>query len=324
MTAPWRSLRRRVLTPDVAETRISRRGFHVKDDAATRLLEAIGESFLHGFAVAAEARGAEDVPDPLDQVAVRMRGFCYEGAAMAFAIRDGLSARGRNTPRFVAGPGEPHLYMAYVGIGWALARLPRFRHARVLAAASDPVLRWLVLDGYGFHQAYFHTARYVHRQVRDAAVPRVSSTGAAYSGRAIDQGIGRALWFVGGTDPARVVELIGGFDGDRRADLYSGAGLAATYAGGADPGELAELAERAGEYRPQLAQGSAFAAEARARAGLLVPETESASRVLCGMSAADAAELARDTKPGPSADCAVPAYAQWRTRVAEEFASLGG
>ncbi|MEU5264598.1 DUF1702 family protein [Amycolatopsis sp. NPDC021455] len=324
MTAPWRSLRRRVLTPDIAETRISRRGFHVKDDAATRLLEAVGRSFLHGFAVAAEARGPEDVPDPLDQVAVRMRGFCYEGAAMAFAIRDGLSVWGRNTPRFVAGPGEPHLYMAYVGIGWALARLPRFRHARVLAAVSDPVLRWLVLDGYGFHQAYFHTARYVHRRLRDAYVPRLGGTGTAYSDRAIDQGIGRALWFIGGTDPNRVAELIGGFDADRHADLYSGAGLAATYAGGADPEELAELAERAREYRPQLAQGSAFAAEARARAGLVVPETESASRVLCGMSAEDAAQLAREAKPGPSADGVVPAYELWRTRVAEKFVSPGG
>ena len=78
-----------------------------------------------------------------------------------------------------------------------------------------------------------------------------------YSARAIDQGIGRALWFVGGTDADVVADLIAAYPAHRRGDLYAGAGLAATYAGAADEEELRRLAERAGEHRLRLAQGSA-------------------------------------------------------------------
>jgi len=53
-----------------------------------------------------------------------------------------------------------------------------------------------------------------------------------------DQGIGRAMWFVGGTDVELVATMIDKFPDHRRADLYSGAGLAATYAGGAHEQEL--------------------------------------------------------------------------------------
>ncbi|HLU70701.1 MAG TPA: DUF1702 family protein [Nonomuraea sp.] len=322
MAGALRSLRRRILVPDVAETKLAKRGFWAKNTASTELLEKVGETFLAGYAYAVEARTVAEAEERLEKVPAPFRGFAYEGAGMGVAIMDGLTLSG--VPRInklLAGRGEFHNYMIYVGIGWAMARLPRFLWP--VSELLDPLLLWLVHDGYGFHQAYFHTERYVHQQHRETRFPWPTGQ-AGYAARAIDQGIGRALWFVGGTDVDQVTTLAGRFPEERRADLYSGIGLAATYAGGSSEEELRLLCERAGQYRPQLAQGSSFAAEARIRAGLLFPHTETATRVICGTTAERAAEISRETRPGTAASGHLPAYEVWRRRIADSFVSHGG
>ncbi|WP_460358146.1 DUF1702 family protein [Actinoallomurus acanthiterrae] len=166
----WRRIRSRVLTPNQSATRLDVRGFHVKDPDARDLLETIGRTFLTGYARAAETRSAAETRPGLDRIPTRFRGFAYEGAAMGCAVLDGLPfGRAGRVDDLLSGPGSDHVYMAYVGIGWAMARLPRFRWSRL--SAPDPLLRWLVLDGYGFHQAYFHTDRYVHRRFREESFP---------------------------------------------------------------------------------------------------------------------------------------------------------
>ncbi|WP_239573486.1 DUF1702 family protein [Actinokineospora baliensis] len=322
MANVWRALRRRVLTPNVSATLLDTRGFHKKSPAAQQLLEKVGEMFLTGYAHAAEARTPAEAEDRLEALPTRFRGFAYEGAAMAFTMRDRLPlSGGGHLAGFLAGRGGAHNYMAYVGVGWAMARLPRFRWPA--AAGTDPLLRWLVLDGYGFHQAYFRTQRYVHEQYRQEHFPWPGQDPSGYATRAIDQGIGRAMWFVAGTDVPLVVSMIEKFAESRRADLYAGTGLAATYAGGADEAELRQLWELAGEHRAQLAQGSAFAAEARIRADLLVPHTGLATRVFCSMDPHDAAKLTQDVRPARPVDGQVPAYESWRQRITGEFVSLG-
>ncbi|AXX31451.1 DUF1702 family protein [Actinosynnema pretiosum subsp. pretiosum] len=322
MSSTLGALRRRVLTPDVSETRLSVRGFHDKDPAARELLETVGGSFLAGFGHAAQARAPEDATAPLDGIPAPYRGFAYEGAGMAFAIRDALplGRRGRNA-RFLSGAGAPHAYMVHVGAGWAMARVPRALWSRL--ALDDPLLRWLALDGYGFHQAYFHTERYVRERYREARFPWPGGPLSWYADHVIDQGIGRASWFVGGADPTVVADLIDSFAESRRGDLYAGAGLAATYAGGGDEAELREFAARAGDWAPQLAQGSAFAATARVDAGLEVPHTSVATGVFCGITPREAKELCDRTRPGPVAELperpGVPAYEVWRQRIASAF-----
>lgn len=315
------ALRRRILTPGVSATRLDVRGFREKDAASKELLETVGRTFLHGYALAAEAGDPLDAEEGLEQVPTRFRGFAYEGAGMGFAVRDGLPlGRRDHTARFLTGRAEAHVYMVYVGIGWAMARLPRFRwpDSRTL----DPLMIPLALDGYGFHQAYFKTRKYVTEQFREQAFPWPAGPDAAYSPRAIDQGIGRALWFVNGTDPRRVADTIDGFAPERHADLYSGAGLAATYAGGVTADELRLFADRAGEHRPGVAQASVFAAEARVRAGLVVPHTGLATEVLCCTTPDEAAALSLAARPDrPEGD--LPAYEVWRQRVAAEFLSSG-
>ncbi|MFV2010033.1 MULTISPECIES: DUF1702 family protein [unclassified Micromonospora] len=322
MATYWRKTRRALLTPKLSETTLDVRGFHAKNSTSRDVLETVGRSFIAGYAAAMEAGTPAEVATPLADLPVRYQGFAYEGAAMGFAILDALPfGRSDHVSRFLAGPGDAHVYMAYVGIGWAMARLPRFRWRTL--TAPDPLLRWLALDGYGFHQAYFHTDRHVHQQHEETDFPWPISGPRWYASRAIDQGVGRASWFVGGSDPQRVAELIDAFAPHRRADLYSGAALAATYAGGADADELRTLWDRAGDARPQVAQASAFAAEARVRAGLVVSHNELATEIFCGMSVSDAAAVSRQTRPDPATTGPVPAYEVWRERAASQFVSLG-
>jgi hypothetical protein len=117
-----------------------------------------------------------------------------------------------------------------------------------------------------------------------------------------------------------VTALIAAFPPHRRADLYGGAGLAATYAGGASADELVRFREDSGEHCGQVALGSAFAAQARVRAGLVGPETELATGILCAVGAADAARVTQDLRPAPADvdahDAYEPAYETWRQRVA--------
>lgn len=322
LISQWRKIRRRILTPDVSETQLDVRGFHKKDAESQELLETIGKTFLTGYGYAAEARTPAQAADNLDRLPERFRGFAYEGAAMGFAVRDGLSiGRSRNVAEFLAGPGQHQLYISYCGIGWAMARLPKVRWPN--SSKLDPLLRWLVLDGYGFHQAYFHTKRYVHQHFQDPRFPWPAEGPSVYANRAIDQGIGRALWFVGCTDVDQVTTMVERFPERRHADLYAGVGLAATYAGGAGEDELNELSARAWAHRPQLAQGSAFAAEARVCAGLLVPHTEAATRVLCGTTAEKAARITQDVRYGAPDNGPLPAYEVWRQRIANELVSIG-
>jgi hypothetical protein len=317
VTSGWRALRRRLITPATSNTQLEVRGFHVKNAAAKELLETVGASFLAGYAIAAEARTPDEAATPLSGISREFRGFAYEGATMAFAMLDALSVGSpRRVRTFLAGPGDPHIYMGYVGVGWAMARLPRFRWHRLFA--PDPLLRWLVLDGYGFHQAYFATDKYVHGQFQS------NPTRDWYANRVIDQGIGRAMWFVGGADPDLVAAMIDRFPEPRRPDLYSGAGLAATYAGGADDLELQHLWERAGPYRSSVAQGCVFGASARVRAGLVTPHTELAARVFCGLTAARASAVAdRAREDLAESDGGRPSYEIWRRRIANQFVSIG-
>ncbi|MFG3052232.1 DUF1702 family protein [Kitasatospora sp. NPDC048239] len=323
MPNSWRTLRRRILTPNTRETLLDTRGFHKKNRAAQDLLETVGRTFLEGYGHAMEARTTAEAEERLERIPTQFRGFAYEGAGMGFAMLDGLPFGGRGSvDRFLAGRGDRHNYMVYVGIGWAMARLPRFRWPDI--DRIDPLLRWLVLDGYGFHQAYFRTDRYVHGQYQDVGLPWPAHDHPGYVPNAIDQGIGRALWFIGGTEADLVATMIEKFPQHRRGDLYSGAGLAASYAGGAEQDELLVLRERAGVHQPMVAQGSAFAAEARIRAGLLVPHTAVATGILCGQAPAEAAQITHDARQAAVATAGKPAYEVWRQAIAAEFAAPGG
>ena len=283
--------------------------------AAQQHLEAAGRAFVDGYNAALAEPQADRLATELNDASAMYRGFAFEGAAMALALFDCLTPwnRGR-LQAFIDSPaGDAHRYMLYIGAGWAIARIPwRRRNFEQAIERHHPLFRWLALDGYGFHQGFFHPSEYLNRQT----VPRRMSPQAA---QVFDQGLGRSMWFSHGAEAKRIADRVSAFPADRREDLWSGVGLAASYAGGVERGVLDELRERAGVYAAHMAQGTAFAAKARNRADNMVETTELACDVFCGCSADEAAAITDDCLRDLPEDGPEPAYAVWRARIRQCF-----
>ncbi|TDD35507.1 DUF1702 family protein [Actinomadura sp. KC06] len=331
------SVRRLVLAPSLRDVTFVERGFPAAPAPATEHLEAIPQSVVCGFEWGIDASGLWELQRRLDMVTPELRGFAYEGATMACTVRDVMPGRGGRAHELLAGPGRAHIFLAYIGIGFAMARLPRMMWKKVLPDLKDsgyyPEMNWLAVDGYGFDLAYFDVKRWVRGQERPASYPWQGFPD--YFPRAVDQGIGRALWFICGAQVADVGAAVRRFASGRHADLWSGVGLAAAFAGGSDPAGLAALADEAGEHRAELAQGAVFALKARSYAGHVPPSGEQAASALVGMPVPAIVDLADDTAPAGGrtdgrangradgqAD-GVPRYEHWRRNVRERLAALG-
>ena len=201
--------------------------------------------------------------------------------------------------------------MIHVGAGWAYARLGR-RLPRAIEKL-DPLLRWLAVDGYGFHEGFFHPNVTVVKRQRRRPL-------GGYCARAFDQGLGRSLWFVEGAGVDAIAGIISSFESVRRPDLWAGVGLAAAYAGGVGGAELERLRDRAAlDHSGELAQGAAFAARANQLAGNPTAHLELACQVLCRCSWERAAAVTEETLQELPDDGPVPAYEVWRGRIQKEL-----
>ncbi|HEY0606954.1 MAG TPA: DUF1702 family protein [Herpetosiphonaceae bacterium] len=310
MTHLFASLRRLAFGIAPKETSFSYRGFYPGDAMVRHRLERVGRTFVYGYHAALDDSTPESLGRRLNAVEAEYRGFAFEGAAMGLAILDGVAPWRCRVQAFVMGPGAAHHYMVYVGVGWALARLHRSVPRTI--QRYDPLLRWLILDGYGFHEGYFSW----QRSVQQHQIPG-GLTG--YMRRAFDQGLGRSLWFVKCADVAHIATTIARFEPSRYQDLWSGVGLACAYSGGVSRATLGVLAGAAGDCRPQLAQGAAFAAKARQRAGNPATHTDDACEIFCGMSADEAAQITDIALEELPPDTDVPAYEIWRQRIQSAF-----
>ncbi len=305
-------LRKSIFAISAEEATFARRGFHTGDHGARWRLEQIGRTFLQGYHAALAEDDLESLACRLNTVEAEFRGFAFEGAAMGLALLDQSSPwQPRRLGKFLDGPAASHAYMVHVGTGWALARLPWCRQWP--PAWLDPFLGWLAVDGYGFHEGYFYWRRYVGEQ-------SLSGRLSGYACRVFDQGLGRSLWFVYGADVTQLPTTIAAFPLSRQADLWSGVGLACAYAGGVNRTAVEALRSTAEPYQPHLAQGAAFAAKARQRAGNPSPHTELACQVLCGLTADAAAHVTDVALENLPADRPEPAYEIWRQRIQKSFA----
>ena len=304
--------RRRFLGLSPVEASFARRGFVAGEDQARLRLEKIGVTFLSGYHAALEESGFVPLTRRLAAVDSELRGFAFEGAAMGLALLDSFTPWRKDRWRtFTESLAQSHVYMMHVGLGWALARLRRgvTRYLDQL----DPLLGWLVVDGYGFHEGYFGWPRYIAQQT----IPTRLN---GYERRVFDQGLGRSIWFVKGADVAAVASAIDAFPSARRNDLWSGAGLACAYAGGCDRSAIESLWTAAAEHFPALAQGVAFAAKTRQRAANLNSHTETVCRLICGQSAAELAAITDIALENLSLEGGLPAYEVWRRRIQNKIA----
>src|SRR6185436_16172630 len=215
---------------------------------AWRRLETCVLAAIGGYHATLENSKLEKLVPRLDTVDLELRGFAYEGAAIGLTGLDLIMPWKKRLQAFVDGPGSAHIYMVHIGAGEALARLRR--RPEPFLARLDPVLRWLVMDGYGFHEGFFSRRRYIEER----AIPTHLSP---YARRIFDQGLGRSFWFLEGANIDRVATRIATFPAARQADLWCGIGVACAYVGGVDRADIEALQAAAGPYRPQLALGAA-------------------------------------------------------------------
>lgn len=287
---------------------LSRRGFTAGSPEAQRVLDDVVRSFAVGYNGVLTAR-----PGYRAELPHAMRGFAAEGAAMSSVLLDLMTFS--DGPRFAAlhdADGERYTHLIHVGAGWAFARLHRKPWGRVRPAR--PIFGWLAWDGWGFHQAFFHSRRVFTQHWIERATP-----GTVRQIR--DQGAGRALWFYAGADPARIAEVIAGFPPERRSDLWSGIGLAAAYTGAQPPAVLTQLVRLADGYRAHVGQGAAFAAKAHYLSGEVPGPVAAAIELLTGADPLEAAAWTDVALAGALLQPEGPgAYEHWRAGIRAAWA----
>lgn len=283
-----------------------RRGFPDDRNGTREHLERSGNAFVQGYNAALRHATVGDLGRTLDALPHDLHGFAYEGASMALGIFDVLTPWKHTRWTSLLEHAPQHVFLCFVGIGWSLARL-RMRKIPRFVRHTNPLLAPLAADGFGFHEAFFKPDRIV----RAAALSPLAGLDA----HGFDQGVGRALWFVDGGNPERIAATIAAFAQQRQSDLWSGAGLALAYAGGVDERKAAELLERSGQYRPNVAQGIAFSAKARELAGNITAATELACSLAWSRNAREIAALVDHALIKTEGTPANVRYETWRHTV---------
>ncbi|HEY0601843.1 MAG TPA: DUF1702 family protein [Herpetosiphonaceae bacterium] len=281
---------------------------------AWKQLETAVLAAIEGYHATLDDHRLEVLVPRLNTIDLEVRGYAYEGAAMGLTGLDCMMPWKNRLQEYLDGAGGAHTYMVHIGVGEALARLRR--KPEPFLKRLDPVLRWLAMDGYGFHEGFFKQRRYIEGQTIPAHL-------SPYARRIFDQGIGRAIWFLNGANVDRIVDKIVAFPPARQADLWCGIGVGCAYGGGVERAGIERLQAAAGQYAPQLALGAAVVAKGRQRAGNPTPHSDLACEVLCGTSsevAAHAVDVAFQNLPidGPE-----PAYAVLQQRLFDRFAGVG-
>ena len=284
--------------------------FSDRDLDAAHRLKTVVSTVTKGCQLTLQNSNFEKLVVRLNAFDPELCGFAYEGAGIGLAALDCLLPWKNRTRAFLDGPGSAFIYAVPLGAGMALARLHR-RPERFLKHL-DPVLGWLIVDGYGFHEGFFARRRYVDKQ----EVPKHLS---AYGRRVFDHGIGRSIWFSGEANVAQVAQTIAAFPESRQSDLWRGIGLACGYTGGVERSVIEALLAAAGSHSPQLALGVAIAANARHSVGNPSPNADLASGVVWGLPSQAVSQMVDVAREDVSANGEEPAYEVWRQRIETQF-----
>ncbi|HTQ78788.1 MAG TPA: DUF1702 family protein, partial [Thermoanaerobaculia bacterium] len=273
-------LTRLIPRPSSREARFEYHG--LIPSAAQPHLESILDAFVVGFNAALDERDDGELARWLGaNFRPHWLGFAFEGAGAARAAEDLLAPwPSRRLRTVLTGAGAEHDYIATVGAGLTLARLPwGLRCLDRYMATVDPLLAWCVADGVGFYHGLFKHRTTVARCAEPPA--RLSAS----TRQLFDAGLGRSLWWIGGASPERIGEAIARFPEARRPELWCGVGLASAYAGGVDAESLQRLLAQSGPYHADFRAGIPFACRLRQKARNPSALTDLAARLLLGCEA---------------------------------------
>jgi hypothetical protein len=264
------------------------RGFVCADLSVRANLEEILRVFVQGYNTALRGHDYTLVSTKLaNEFDAHHVGFAFEGAGMCYALFDLLAPWSSSRLRaFTDGAGRKHDYIATVGAGFAVARVPWGRWLlNSYLQRLEATVAWCVIDGYGFHQGIFHPERFTV-QCREApsALP-------AYARQLFNSGVGRSFWWTQGASPTLIRQAIERFPEATRGEMWCGVGVAAAYAGGVEARALWDLLEQSGDWSADFLSGFPFAARMRQKGENPSPWTAHACAELLKMTSDEAADL---------------------------------
>lgn len=190
----------------------------------------------------------------------KFKSIAYEATAMVFALQDIGDNNNNNLPKWtllLKKYGQNHAIQIHVGLGWALAQ----QHLDAIPFLNDlePLLRWRVLDGYGYYDGFFR-----RRKVLQGILPDFLTTEEAKT--VYYQGIGRSLWYTSKGNVEDISKKIMQLPAIQQIHLWRGVGIASCYASGIPPSFWQQFGEPISSFQAQLAAGAAMAVKSRLRA----------------------------------------------------------
>lgn len=207
------------------------------------------------------------------------RGIAYEAASMGLALADLKAGEElRNWNHFSQTQGRGYGIQIHIGLGWALAQ--EQTDPAPFLPALQPMLRYRVLDGYGYYEGTFRRRKSVLSQ-QGLNLEDATATSA------FDQGLGRSLWYTCLGKPEEVKNAIDKFPAARQRDLWRGAGIAVAYVGGASVPLLQSVLNAAHTYRAALIAGAVMALVSRQQANYIMPDTALCCKTWTGKTATD-------------------------------------
>ncbi len=220
--------------------------------------------------------------------------LAYEAAAMGVAINSiKLTNSLKSWTNFYQEYGQNHAAQIHVGLGWALSEL-NLKAAEYIQNL-EPIYKYRVIDGFGYHEG-----RFKRRQaVRTQKIPvELDENGI----RAYNQGLGRSFWYTAQGEPEKLSKLITIFPKERHFDMWRGAGVAVAYVGGINALTLKSLLDYSQTNQNAFKCGIALAIQSREKATTSTKETEVTSKSIFNLTCSEVAKKLTELEQNANTD----------------------
>ena len=243
---------------------------------------------------------------------VEFRSIAYESASMCIALDDYEKYNElKEWLSFLNEKGLSHATQIHVGLGWALAQ--KEINPEPLLEKFDPMMRYRILDGYGYYEGIFRRRKSILNQQKHYYTDKTTSC-------AYDQGLGRSIWYLNNGDFTAFKNMIQKFPAERHSDFWRGLGIAITYVGGCDKNYLQEIFAAAENFQPQLATGAMMALVSRKFSCFIYTDTSISCEVFCRKTS-DIIILLNDSIRFELDRKASDLYAEWIDRMEQYFSA---
>ncbi len=208
--------------------------------------------------------------------------LAYEAASMSIAIKSiEESSALEKWLAFYQEYGKNHAAQIHVGLGWALSELNLNPAEYILNL--EPIYKYRVIDGFGYHQGRFKRRQAVRTQQIPTGLDKISI-------RAYNQGLGRSFWYTAQGEPEKLSKLIAIFPEERHLDMWRGVGVALAYVGGINLPAIADLLQSTRINQSAFKCGIALAIQSRVKANTSSKETENISKTILGFNCPEISE----------------------------------